>query len=241
MKYNFFKKPIIIFLCLLIVSTIGLINHFYDATNHQSNDKQSKILSQSALNYLFVASWSPAYCAEHDPQGHQTQCKHNLKKKFRFIIHGLWPQSQSNQQKVHYLNYCKAVDKDLEGAIIDTYLYLMPSSTLMKHQWTKHGSCGDFTPRTYFAKIQELYKKFKIAALFSDIETTQSMTLEAIIAKITKQVSTITANNIVVKCQKNIFKEIRFCLNDDYTPRQCGLHELKGGTCRKNEKIIIKF
>jgi ribonuclease T2 len=188
-------------------------------------------------------SWSPTFCLEQDPQGKQPQCNITLPKQYRFIVHGLWPQLQINSQKQveaeKYLNYCKTVNKNLEASIVENYFYLMPSSGLMRHQWEKHASCGNFTQQSYFKAIENLYQKLKIATLFHEVKKTQSYLLNDLIDKITVHIPSILRENIVIVCHKNTLSELRICLNNDYTYRKCHYTEVKAGRCKLDEKIKI--
>lgn len=203
----------------------------------QSSQGASENRDQQKTDFLFVASWSPAYCAERDPMGKTTQCRRTYAKKFRFIVHGLWPQGGQGMKR----NYCKEVSQQLEGNIVNDYFYLMPSSTLMLHQWKKHASCGAFTQKSYFGTIEKLYQKFEINDLFADIEKTHTFQLNDLINKITTDSPMLKAENIVVRCRQNRFKEIRICLNHDFALRKCRGFEIKSGGCRKNQPITVRF
>ncbi len=234
-----FKKYIFVLLGIISI-IIAVIVIFFDKSNkikqHTETDSTIK------RDFLFALSWSPTYCLEQDPYGKQAQCRKTLPKSYRFIVHGLWPQEQGTRtQKTQksYLNYCRSVDKKLEASIVENYFYLMPSSGLMRHQWEKHASCGNFTQQSYFKTIEDLYKKFKIASLFTDITTTHAFDFQKLLKKITLEIPMISRENIVVSCRKNYLAEVRICLKSDYSLRKCHYDELKSGRCRTTEKIIV--
>lgn len=244
---NFIRKYIFIVLGLIVavLSVLGF-NRFYELpkiTEQKPNiDKllSNKELHEQKTNFLLSLSWSPTYCVEQDPQGKTPQCQINKPKKFRFIVHGLWPQPVTDTGGKH-LTYCKTVSPKLDAAIVKDYFYLMPSSGLMMHQWKKHASCGNFTQQSYFQTVDTVYKNFKIASLFSQITTTTSDTLPQIIEKITNHIPNIKSENIVIACRNNKLGEVRICLNHDYTPRKCYYSELKSGRCPKDSKITVPF
>jgi|GEM_PF-5403819 len=238
MKRFLQKKYIFSIMSVILLVIGGLSNkQSQNLFFNKKNTTHSNTQENKATDFLYVASWSPAYCAERDPEGRGAQCRHDLPKQYRFIIHGLWPQAVNDG----YLNYCKPVSETLQANIVNDYFYLMPSSKLMAHQWKKHASCGNFTQKTYFKTIENLYKKFEIAALFADIHQTQSFSLDGLLAKLTQQIPHIDKENIVIRCRKNNLKEIRICLDQNFAPRKCHYTEIRSGGCRKDAKIMVKY
>lgn len=95
--------------------------------------------------YALALSWSPAFCATHsDPN----QCATG--RQLGFVLHGLWPQ------------YAKGYPADCSTQPLPEqdrakYAPLYPSPTLIKHEWSKHGTCSGLAPAAYF----ELSAKLK--------------------------------------------------------------------------------
>lgn len=238
MKSFFAKKYFLIVIIITILTITGILGqNFFNSNDTLAQKKSEK------LNYLLALSWSPTYCLYKDPYGKQSQCYKNLPQKYRFIVHGLWPQSTKLQvgKSENHLNYCKNVDKQISNQIVEDYFYLMPSSGLMRHQWEKHASCGNFTQQTYFKTIEDLYKKFQISKLFQTIKTTKTLNLSDLLNHITHQIPNISSENIVVACYKKHLSEIRICLTSNFEPRQCTKNERISGYCHSSQKIIIPF
>lgn len=226
MRTYFNRRNIFLFL-----SSFFILVYAIKDVDFVVDNPTSKVISEH--DYLFVLSWSPTYCLENDPNGKQFQCTKN--KKYRFIVHGLWPQIAKGQKN----SYCKQVDPKLEGQIVEKYFDLMPSSKLMQHQWIKHASCGDFTQKSYFKKIAELYNMFNVTALFSHIKTREAFSFKQLQQEITSKIPVLKRNNFVIKCQKNLLQEIRICLNNDFSLRGCQQSEFKAGRCDLNRNVII--
>lgn len=237
MKAYVTKKNIFLLIGIFFILVCGVFSVGYTPQTQKPHTAQD--ISKDKIDYLFVFSWSPTYCQEVDPQGKQAQCNKN--KQYRFIVHGLWPQLHDNQQQGKYSNYCRSVEKNLEASIVEKYFYLMPSSELMHHEWIKHASCGNFTQQSYFQTIENLYQRFKVADIFKTVDTTQSMSLNALMTELTTQIPNISRKNIVIYCRKNYFGEVRICLNADYSLRHCRYNEIKAGGCRSSQGIIVPF
>ncbi|MFT6072739.1 MAG: ribonuclease T2 [Dasania sp.] len=243
MKSYFTKKKFLSLLTLIALIIGGV------SAKHYKNSPPvvSATPNTQKHDFLFVMSWSPAYCHERDPNGRQAQCYKKLPKQYRFIVHGLWPQGnpQNGKANNNQLSFCQKTDPKLEASIVTDYFYLMPSSGLMAHQWKKHASCGNFTQQSYFKTIETLYQRFNGKALFADITKTQSFSLDALIDKITAKMPNISPHiskeNIVIRCRQSQLKEIRICLNSDYSPRQCRYSEVKSGGCRRNQNIMVRI
>ncbi len=241
MMSYFTKKNILLLIALFLtlIYTVFSGNTPNKALKTEKSDNNPVKNHSNNTDYLFVFSWSPTYCLEIDPQGKQTQCRTDIPKQYRFIVHGLWPQLPDNTTQGKYLNYCRFVNKNLDAKIVEKYFYLMPSSELMHHEWIKHGSCGDFTQHSYFEKIQDLYQKFHVADIFKNLKTPKSLSLDALITDLTTQIPNISRHNIVVYCRKNYLGEVRICLNADYSVRKCRLNEVKSGGCRASGTITV--
>lgn len=224
-------KNILLFVSSFIVSIIILLSKGYTTLSPTDNNH----------NYLFVMSWSPTYCALKDPHNRQAQCAKEAHKKYRFIVHGLWPQIKENSSYEERLAYCKKVDRKLDADIVEKYFHIMPSSILMRHQWVKHASCGEFTQEQYFEKIGELYNRFNGQELFSKLSSTESFPLLTVVDSIVEQIPGLKRSNIVIRCQKNLLKEVRICLNSDYSLRDCEREEVRAGRCRAGQDIGILF
>lgn len=103
--------------------------------------------------YTLALSWSPEYCRtrKNDP-ANATQCSGRM-GRFGFILHGLWPEGNGRQ----YPQWCPAA-RAPDAATLRRNLCTTPSTTLMMHEWAKHGSCMTKDPAAYFDKGRALFQ-----------------------------------------------------------------------------------
>jgi len=97
--------------------------------------------------YVLSLSWSPQHCAQTRPAANDPQCA--VPRRFGFVAHGLWPQYERG-----YPSSC-ATGAAPDAALVDGMLDIMPSPTLVRHEWAKHGSCSGLDPAGYFALIEK--------------------------------------------------------------------------------------
>lgn len=122
-----------------------------------------------AMDYVLALSWQPAFC---DSRPQKTECANQTPERFdatNFILHGLWPQPQSN-------SYCHVPQRDISNdknsnwddlppvrlseAVAKELATYMPGvqSHLDRHEWTKHGTCARRAPDDYFTLGMSLVK-----------------------------------------------------------------------------------
>jgi ribonuclease T2 len=101
--------------------------------------------------YVLTLSWSPNFCANHDDPG---QCQGN--RPYSFVVHGLWPQYETGWPRD-----CGA-STDIPEALKQSMLDIMPSPTLVLHEWRKHGQCTGLAPQAYFDLVRRAYNQVKI-------------------------------------------------------------------------------
>lgn len=105
--------------------------------------------------YTLALSWSPEFCKFREGEAnHRMQCS-GRNGRFGFVVHGLWPASGGS-----WPQYCPAPGK-LTPAELRRNLCMMPSSRLVAHQWTKHGSCMVRRPETYFKVTRILWNSLR--------------------------------------------------------------------------------
>ena len=93
--------------------------------------------------YLLNLSWSPEFCATHRGS---PECGRSL----GFVVHGLWPQDVSGD----YPEDCS----DATGpAKPQAYTDVIPTVSLIEHEWETHGTCSGLTPDAYFAAIRKAF------------------------------------------------------------------------------------
>jgi ribonuclease T2 len=101
--------------------------------------------------YMLALSWSPTWCASPAGRGDARQCGPG--RRYDFVVHGLWPQYRNG-----WPQYCDN-DARLAEQVVDAMLDIMPSRSLVRHQWNKHGTCTGLSPEDYFALTRRLHEE----------------------------------------------------------------------------------
>jgi ribonuclease T2 len=162
--------------------------------------------------YVFSLSWSPAFCEGKGAQAPTDQC--GVGKHYGFVVHGLWPQNEKGYPEDCGL--ARATD-----AQVTSMLDLMPSKTLVNHEWSKHGTCSGLGPDAYFAHIRKAYAAIHIPAKLQQPSTAVEATLDQIQQMFIEANPGLTRDMMSVQCKKTV-SEVRFCLDKQLKLRDCG-------------------
>jgi ribonuclease T2 len=165
--------------------------------------------------YVLALSWSPSYCASKGKDADAQQCR--LAKPLGFSVHGLWPQFERG-----YPADCPTdAPQDVSREIITKIKSVMPSASLARYEWRKHGTCSGLSPRDYFDTLLAAFARIRVPDNFRT--PSQSMTVEpnTVEAAFVRSNPGLKPAGIAVMCDKRYLGEIRFCLNKDLTFRDC--------------------
>ncbi|MGR6980780.1 ribonuclease T2 family protein [Testudinibacter sp. P27/CKL/0425] len=137
----------------------------YDVSMAQDNIGQNKRAKTGY--YALVLSWSPGYCQSQRasnagaiPKAAAYQC--DGVQKFGWVIHGLWPQSNTARRVTDHPRFCQGDLPPLDVALLEPYLPQSPSLKLLQGEWEKHGACAFPDAKSYFDKQQELFLALKL-------------------------------------------------------------------------------
>jgi ribonuclease T2 len=106
-------------------------------------------------HFVLALSWSPTFCTSPDATREAMQC--GRKRRYAFIVHGLWPQAGTNRPE-----YCPTEETWVPEEQIDELLTIMPSKRLIIRQWKKHGACSSLRMEQYFDLLQALFAQLRI-------------------------------------------------------------------------------
>ena len=220
---------------------VGLIAFYFQAqedsqsrnnSSHRTSDSRGNSVEASNYSYLsLVLSWSPTYCSTTDRGG--KQC--NGSKPYSFVLHGLWPQKQKG-----WPEYCGNPEK-VSDATIDSMLDIMPSPSLIKHEYKKHGSCMGISPEEYYETSRSLFEKVNIPPRFKSPKkylTTNGMKIRAEFIAANPQLS---EDMIAINCSKgneNRLKEVKICFDKEGNFSSCGKNEKAHRLCNKKKVTI---
>lgn len=168
---------------------------------------------QDAFSYYVLSlSWSPTFCAQHGSQSPE-QCAGE--RHFGFVVHGLWPQHEKG-----YPQNC-ANSAAPTAAQVESMLDLMPSTKLVSHEWTKHGTCSGLSTDAYLKLVREAYGRIHIPRNLVRPEKPVVTTLQEIEQWFVDANPGLTRDQFAVECKGEV-SEVRFCLQKDLALRACG-------------------
>ena len=101
--------------------------------------------------YALVLSWVPSYCQSEGTARNDAQCEAPQRPAFR--LHGLWPQYEEG-----WPEDCPIGKRPwVPDRVIREMRDIMPSKSLIIHEYRVHGTCSGFDPWQYFGVARELY------------------------------------------------------------------------------------
>ncbi len=182
--------------------------------------------------YVLALSWSPSYCEAEGTSANRDQCASD--KRFRFIVHGLWPQYERG-----FPQFCPSRQPDrVPDRLVDTLIDITPSAGLIGHQWRKHGSCSGLSQRDYFALTRKAREAIRIPQDFKenengDYRVTSPQEVETAFIAANPGLS---ERAIAVTCDRRRLREVRICLSRNLTFRDCP--EVDRRACRQSVIVL---
>lgn len=158
--------------------------------------------------YLLNLSWSPEFCATHPVS---PECSAHP----GFVVHGLWPQNSDGT----YPEHCS----DAPGPTDPNSLTnLLPTASLVEHEWTTHGTCSGLVADAYFSTIRKAFQEIHIPATFTSTQAPPTMLApDAILAQFTVANPGIPAADFALSCGNNYLTAIEVCMDKSLHPEAC--------------------
>ncbi|MBI3447063.1 MAG: ribonuclease T2 [Magnetospirillum sp.] len=169
--------------------------------------------------YLLSLSWAPSYCAT--PSGRQNRQECGPGTDYGMVVHGLWPQFTNGQ----WPQCCQAVAPLTPSPTIDKLSRIMIGSSLMEHEWEKHGSCVTTRQDAYFGSIGQVVAKLGLAPTLSAKGITTIKVSEL------KRHWSLPAPSITTRCKGKRLGEIHICLDLKLDPIACPAAEIEADNC----------
>jgi ribonuclease T2 len=166
--------------------------------------------------YLLTLSWSPAYCATTGDGRNDPQCA--PERKFAFVLHGLWPQYARSTNGSMWPQYCSS-----EPGLRDpkTILDIMPSPNLIRHEWTRHGTCSGLDAEGYFSTARKAMQSIRIPPRFAAPKEYMNPSPGEVTQEFLKANPGLTEDGISIGCSSNYLSEVRICLDRNLKPIRC--------------------
>jgi ribonuclease T2 len=160
--------------------------------------------------YVLALSWSPSFCARQTParRAREPQCSG---RPFAFVVHGLWPQFEHG-----YPSYCQVPAPRLDRALVDHALALMPSRSLIYHEWNRHGTCSGLSPQAYFAAIRRARAAVTVPPAYRDLKQPITVAPAAVAQAFIKANPGLSRADMAVSCDRKRLTEVRLCLTRDF-------------------------
>ena len=200
-----FALPLSLVVCLTLAGT-GLAKH--------KKSQSSSTPSGSDFDYyLLTLSWAPEFCATNSSARSSAECASN--KHMGLVVHGLWPQYNNGK----WPQDC-ATTPPVASATVEHMMPIMPGSSLIQHEWAKHGTCSGLSVDDYFANIEKLYTGLTIPDDFKrpgDAASTSPGDIEAAFAS----ANSAPKGAFRVSCPKNEFSAVEICLSKDLQYQAC--------------------
>ena len=214
---------------LTIVALLSAVNarQSYNKRYHPQNNKAGVF-----DYYSLVLSWSPTFCDSRQGKRSKQQC--GRKRRYAFVVHGLWPQHEKG-----WPQNCRINRKDMwiPKNILNGMTDIMPSKRLIIHEWKKHGTCSGLNSADYYALARTLFKKIKIPARYLNPKNAIFTTPQQIEKDFTSTNRWLRPDMVSVKCgRRKRLRELRFCFTKDGEPRNCGRNER--GDCRTDQLVL---
>jgi ribonuclease T2 len=162
--------------------------------------------------YLFSLSWAPNYCADH-PSDHSSECSPNLHTAF--VVHGLWPQKVSGAPP----ESC-APARPVATQTVNRVTSIMPSRTLIQHEWAKHGTCSGLSADDYFSAIERSFHSLQIPEEYKSLSGEQEFDVRQIEQSFA-DVNHAPVGAFRVSCHANELLAVEACLTKDFQFQTC--------------------
>ena len=177
--------------------------------------------------YVLSLSWSPQYCADAGGRD-QRQCATG--RRYAFVLHGLWPQYERGFPRA-----C-APAGTLPRGLVDGLLDVMPSPSLVRHEWDTHGTCSGLAADAYFATARRAFDSVVIPDRFRQPVREVYVDPRRIERDFASANPSLDPDEIAVLCKGRYLQEVRICLDRDLRPRACG-RDVRDD-CRRDEVIV---
>ena len=157
--------------------------------------------------YLLNLSWSPEFCATHSDS---PECGRRL----GFIVHGLWPQDASGDYPQHCSDAPGPTDPQADTDV-------MPTASLVEHEWETHGTCSGLGPNEYFADIHKAFAAVKLPPDIGLGADAAGVTPDNLLSRFAAANPAYPAGSFALSCGNNRLTAIEICLAKDLRPEAC--------------------
>jgi ribonuclease T2 len=196
------------------MSTVAAVWFCFIAATGQAAPKQHHSTKTNGQfdYYLLSLSWAPNYCAGH-PKDHSVECRAG--RHANFVLHGLWPQMATGQQRTN----CTTASP-VSSATVQHMRQYYPSSSLIQHEWSTHGTCSGLSAADYFGQVEQAFTAIKIPDQYRNLGQSQTLDVKDI------EQGFAAANNAPtgafrISCHSGELVNVEVCLSKDLQYQAC--------------------
>ena len=141
-------------------------------------------------------------------------------------MHGLWPQNDNGTYPENCSNAPGPANP--QG---DTDL--MPTVSLVEHEWQTHGTCSGLAADAYFTQVRNAFHKVRIPASFINVQQATTAAPRTILSQFAAANPALPANAFALSCGNNYLTAVEVCLSKDLqgiacpSVRSCGATAVK--------------
>ncbi|MGV1014496.1 MAG: ribonuclease T2 family protein [Methyloceanibacter sp.] len=182
--------------------------------------------------YTLVLTWTPSYCLGEGRSRKDAQC--DTARPYAFTLHGLWPQYDEGWP----LNCPTGKRPWVPQRVIKEMRDIMPSKSLIIHEYRAHGTCSGLDPAQYFAVARELFERVRIPARFVSLESGVTLSPDEVERAFAEANPWLKPDMMAVTCRGGNLLDLRICFGRDLFPRGCGVNESQTRLCRANRIAV---
>jgi ribonuclease T2 len=179
--------------------------------------------------YVLALSWSPTYCAEAGERADRTQC--GGPRPFAFVLHGLWPQHERGFPRA-----CATTERGPSRRLVESMLDVMPSPSLVRHQWRAHGTCSGLDAATYFQRARAARQLVATPPAYQALDRDLMISPDEVERAFMAANPGLEPGMIAVDCQRRRLREVRICLSKTLAFRPCP--EVDRRACRSDRVVL---
>lgn len=186
--------------------------------------------------YALVLSWSPTHCIASEGDNDAMQCERRDGLRYGFIVHGLWPQYEQGYPERCRTAFRPFVPEDVIASVSD----IMPSRSLVIHEYKMHGTCSGLQPAQYFGLARRAFAGIRIPDRYQNPFDSQYVSPRELEADLLRANPQLRPNMLAVSCggPGNRLIDIRVCLTKNGGPRPCGKNENQQQLCHAEQVLL---
>ena len=173
----------------------------------RSNSAESSAQPGDFDFYLLNLSWSPEFCTTHPSS---PECASHP----GFVVHGLWPQNDSGQYPENCSNAPGPANPQSDTD-------LMPTASLVEHEWKTHGTCTGLAADAYFRTVRKAYHSVKLPTDLGNRDPNHLVSPNAILDEFRAANPGFPAQSFALSCGNNQLTAVESCFTKDLQPEAC--------------------